>query len=128
MLLTYSDHELLVAKLKYYGVSRSALGWFNNYLLNQNQKLSSEKPNITCGIPQGSVLGPQLFTKYMADLHTSVNHSIKIHEYAGDTQLCIRCSVDNVPSMAHQLNVVLQRLLEQSRRHCLIINPNVRWQ
>ena len=60
------DHEILVHKLQYYGVSGSALRLFKNYLTERKQyvvynETRSEFGSISTGVPQGSILGPLLF-------------------------------------------------------------------
>lgn len=83
----------------------------------------SEELNVASGVPQESILGPQLFAIHTADLQTPVNYDSKVHQYVDDTQLCIRCTTDDIPETVHLLNVALQRLSERSRNHCLVINP-----
>ena len=68
------DHEILLKRLeKFYKVSGSALKWFRSFLTNRTQSIMindevSEPKFLKYGIPQGSVLGPLLFTAYMAPL------------------------------------------------------------
>ena len=85
------DHAILLGKLKLYGVSSQSLNWFQSYLSDQKQQTfidgaQSDFCNITCGIPQGSILGPLLFTIYINDL-PSCDLFSKPRLYADDTTL-----------------------------------------
>ena len=60
------DHVILLGKPKLYGVSPQSLNWFQSYLSDRKQKtfidgVQSNFCNITCGIPQGSILSYSLF-------------------------------------------------------------------
>ena len=57
------DHNILLAKLEYYGIRGICQEWFKNYLHNRSQYVywngaSSAMCQVICGVPQGSVLGP----------------------------------------------------------------------
>ena len=84
------DHSILCNKLKLMGVD--SVEWFESYLGSRKQLVKvngsvSELRDITCGVPQGSILGPLLFLCYINDLHVSVN--CKAFLYADDTALMV---------------------------------------
>ena len=93
------DHLTLISRLSsWYGISGTALDWFTSYLSNRCQQVRihdyiSEAVYISFGVPQGSVLGPILFTLYTAPLsHVVAEHDVEHHLYADDTQIYISLS------------------------------------
>ena len=70
------DHQILLRKLEHYGIRGVTNKWFASYLdkryqiVKVNGKLSN-KEMITCGVPQGSILGPILFLLYINDIKSS---------------------------------------------------------
>ena len=88
------DHPILFQCLeKQYGFSHSALSWHKSYLSDRKQcgilkGMHSNTFDLPFGVPQGSCLGPVLFTQYASSLLSIFsNHSVITHAYADDHQL-----------------------------------------
>ena len=93
------DHSILIERLSsWFGLNGVVLSWFQSYLSARSFKVSlngTESPNFQLfyGVPQGSVLGPLLFTLYTTPLSSLISHSaVNHHLYADDTQLFISFS------------------------------------
>ena len=90
------DHTILLNRLSnVVGIKDRALAWFKSYLTGRSQRVKirdafSDQFELSCGVPQGSVLGPLLFTVYLLPLGDLVRrHGVKFHMYADDSQLYI---------------------------------------
>ena len=88
------DHHILLDRLSaHFGINGTALKWFHSYLTDRTQLVSisgilGTSHSLSCGVPQGSVLGPILFTLYTSELADIIKPSgINFHMYADDIQL-----------------------------------------
>ena len=84
------DHELLLEKMIFLGFSEEVIDWFRSYLSNRNFKVNinkafSEYGEVTCGVPQGSILGPLLFLLYVNDMPQALSCDLLL--YADDSCL-----------------------------------------
>ena len=84
------DHKILLDKMNYISFSEQAIVWFTSYLSNRNflvniDKRLSDPGNVTCGVPQGSILGPLLFLLYANDMSQAVSSDLYL--YADDSCL-----------------------------------------
>ena len=86
-------HEIILRKISYLGVHQAAIKWFSSYLSGRTQrcnvsgKLSTAR-TLSCGVPQGSILGPLLFLIYINDLPNSLRGAVP-RMFADDTNLTL---------------------------------------
>ena len=90
------DHELLLSRLQTrFGIQGNVLQWLRSYLTDRQQEVcvaggKSNPRALHCGVPQGSVLGPILFTCYISPLSDiSSKWLLNTHQYADDSELYV---------------------------------------
>ena len=132
VLLDYSkafdcaNHQLILAKAKALGFQESALRLIASYLSNRKQQIKvdnkeSEWCSLINGVPQGSILGPLLFTILLTDIQNVIVHS-KHHCYADDTQVFTKCKVEEIENTIENLNNDLNDIAKFSKDNCLDLN------
>ena len=112
-------HERLLLKLEGYGISGCILKWIRSFLENRTQKVKignefSEPSKVTSGIPQGSILGPILFTIFINDLPEAIKSICKI--FADDTKIY------NITDKHNTLQEDLNSLITWSEKWQLFFN------
>ena len=87
------NHVILFDKLEHYGIRGLALEWVKNYFFSERKQfvefnnVRSSLQGISCGVPQGSILGPSFFILYVNDLNNA--SMLDAILFADDTNLFI---------------------------------------
>ncbi|KAK0142318.1 putative RNA-directed DNA polymerase from transposon X-element [Merluccius polli] len=120
------DHQVLLSKLSFFNFSTETVEWMRSYLVNRKQSVrigntQSTYLNCNIGVPQGSILGPILFSLYINDL-PSICPTVSIQMYADDTVLYIHTK--NKQLAAEKLTAAMVHVSDWLRNSCLHLNTN----
>ena len=111
------DHGILLMKLEPLGLSKDVTRWFQSYLSDRQQLVDvsgtkSSYARISCGVPQGSILGPLLFLIYVNDMSGAVTNKLLL--YADDSAILVADKhVSNIETvLQRELKVVHEWLID----------------
>ena len=118
------NHQILIDKLCKYGIRGTPLAWFTDYLSNRQQYVKignteSDLLTLTCGVPQGSTLGPLLFILYINDM-PNCSKKLSFRIFADDTNVFY--SSNSIDDIEKVMNEELQSILQYCNVNKLSIN------
>ena len=122
-----TDQTTLLAKLLALGVFRASLDWFKSYLSEwlicvRIGAETSSLQGISNGVPQGSILGPALFTIYFNNI-PSIPDVCSLESYVDDSKLYLLFPVAEVSDTVQQINKDLEKIASWCCYNSLLINP-----
>ena len=119
------DHSILLHKLSYYGFRGIIHKWFSSYLANRRQYtvvngIKSQSKLIAKGVPQGSVLGPILFTLFVNDMKTAT--SLEPRLFADDTNLFNFGK--STEMLINETNIELEKISDWLKANKVLVNTD----
>ena len=127
------DHPILVHRLHSdFGFTETVLQWFSSYLTDRthyfylSNHCSAFAP-VHSGVPQGSVLGPILFTMYIKPLSAIIDsHSTIHHSFADDLQIQMSAPPDRITELLHSIQSCISDVKAWATANMLKLNDNKR--
>ena len=122
------DHAILLERLSTLGIQDLALEWLSSYITDRTQSINingqfSSETSLHYGVPQGSVLGPLLFSLYITPLGQIIRqHNVKFHQYADDNQLYLAFTRANTSTAVTQMEEGLQDIKTWMQNNKLQLN------
>jgi hypothetical protein len=118
------NHSILLQKLSHYGIRGVANSWINSYLSDRTQFCTfggktSSTTKITCGVPQGSILGPLLFLIYINDLG-DIFRNFQTILFADDSNLIVNGK--SLAELEYQISHDMPQLIAWLRTNRLSLN------
>ncbi len=121
------NHQILLSTLSSLGITGIPLRWFESYLTGRSFRVAwggevSKTHQLVTGVPQGSVLGPLLFSTYTTSLGPIIQaHGFSYHCYADDTLLYLSFQPDD-PTVAARISGCLADISAWMKEHHLQLN------
>ena len=121
-------HVRLLKKLLDYGLSRLAIRWIASYLTDREQAVIDGIGNcstylkLNTGVPQGSVLGPLLFSIYVNDISLCLDHDVSHLLYVDDLQVYIRCPLGEIDRVSAIMSANAIRIMSWATQNHLRLN------
>ncbi len=121
------NHQILLSTLSSLDITGIPLRWFESYLTGWSFRVAwggevSKAHQLVTGVPQGSVLGPLLFSTYTTSLGPIIQaHGFSYYFYADDTQLYLSFRPDG-PTVAAQISGCLAYISAWMKEHHLQLN------
>ena len=125
------DHATIIDRLRHtFGIESAAIDWLTSYLTNRSQFVKfgdvlSPPTHCSIGVPQGSVLGPILFSLFISPVAGVIsNFGVSFHQFADDTQLYIGIDPKSIVESLDILDKCSRAVLDWFTNNGLALNPS----